>query len=214
MKLKLIFLLASICLFGACALEPKRVEPLVARTIEQVAASSEVDQLLAYMMQSRKLDARELAAEREQMRNTFHSEKSEFNRVKLAMLLTSSTATSAASANDDAELAALLEPLVRGANASTTDAAMDAQKTEVRALAMLLAGMAQERKKLRDLLRETQTRLSTLRRDDTKEMEVRALRSRVAELERNLAALKSIDRSVNRRSETQRTETLRVDPPK
>ena len=45
-------------------------------------------------------------------------------------------------------------------------------------------------------------------------MEVRALRSRVAELERNLAALKSIDRSVNRRSETQRTETLRVDPPK
>ena len=91
---------------------------------------------------------------------------------------------------------------------------MDAQKTEVRALAMLLAGMAQERKKLRDLLRETQTRLSTLRRDDTKEMEVRALRSRVAELERNLAALKSIDRSVNHRSETQRTETLRVDPPK
>ena len=119
------------------------MEPLVARTIEQVAAPSEVDQLLAYMMQSRKLDARELAAEREQMRNTFHSEKSAFNRVKLAMLLTSSTATSAASANDDAELAALLEPLVRGANASTTDDAMDAQKTAVRALAMLLAGMAQ-----------------------------------------------------------------------
>ena len=91
---------------------------------------------------------------------------------------------------------------------------MDAQKTEVRALAMLLAGMAQERKKLRDLLRETQTRINTLRRDDTKEMEVRALRSRVAELERNLAALKSIDRSVNRRSETQRTETPRVEPPK
>lgn len=186
----------------------------MARMIERVVAPSEVDQLLAYMMQSRKLDARELATEREQMRNIFQTEKSEFNRVKLAMLLTSSTATSAASANDDTELTALLEPMVRGANASITDAAMDAQKTEVRALAMLLAGTAQERKKLRDLLRETQTRLNTLRRDDTKEMEVRALRSRVAELERNLAALKSIDRSVNRRSETQRTETQRLDPPK
>ena len=214
MKLRLILLLAHICLFGACAIEPKRVEPPVARMIERVVAPSEVDQLLAYMMQSRKLDARELATEREQMRNIFQTEKSEFNRVKLAMILTSSTATSAASANDDAELTALLEPMVRGANASITDAAMDAQKTEVRALAMLLAGTAQERKKLRDLLRETQTRLNTLRRDDTKEMEIRALRSRVAELERNLAALKSIDRSVNRRSETQRTETQRLDPPK
>ena len=214
MKLKLIFLLAPICLFGACTIEPRRVEPPATRMIEQVASPSDVDQLLAYMMQSRKLDAREHATEREQMRNTFQTEKSEFNRVKLAMLLTSSTATSATYANDDAELMALLEPLVRGANASTTDVAVNAQKTEVRALAMLLAGMAQERKKLRDLLRETQTRINTLRRDDTKEMEVRALRSRVAELERNLAALKSIDRSVNRRSETQRTETPRVEPPK
>lgn len=221
MHLKFILLLVPVSLLGACALEPRRFEPPVTPVMVRPAPPSEADRLLAYMVQTRKLDAREFATEREQMRNAFQTEKSEFNRVKLAILLTSVPAslmssTATAHANEDTELVALLEPLATNtiANTTATDVSTLEPKSEIRALAMLIHGMAQDRKKLRDQWRETQARLNTTRRDDTKEAESRALRARVEELERNLAALKSIDRSVNSRSETQRIEPPRAVPPK
>ena len=210
MQLKLISVLMPMCLLGACALEPKRIEPPQTRLIVQPAIPSESDQLLVYFAQVRKFDARELASEREQMRNAFQLGKSEFNRVKLAILLASTPTallTPAASANDDAELIGLLEPLVNGPSASTADTAAVANRVEISALASLVYGMAQDRKKLREQWRETQARVNALRRDETKDVEARALRAQVDELERKLAALKSIDRSVNRRSESPRTES-------
>lgn len=223
MKLKLILLLVPVCLLGACALEPKRGEPPAARVIAQPPPPSETDQLLAYLMQTRKLDGREFVIEREQMRNAFQTEKTEFNRVKLALLVasapaslvsSSATANLNANASDDTELIALLDPLVNNTGAATADTSTPAKKTELRALAMLMYGIAQDRKRLRDQWREAQARVNALRRDDTKDAETRALRARVEELERKLAALKSIDRSVNRRSEVQRVEPPRVDSPK
>ena len=101
MQLKLILVPVAICLLGACALEPKRIEPPLTRVIVQPAMPSESDQLLVYFAQVRKFDTRELASEREQMRNAFQLVKSEFNRVKLAILLASTPIalmTSAASA--------------------------------------------------------------------------------------------------------------------
>lgn len=218
MSLKSILLLLLACLLSACALEPKRAEPPVTRLIVQAAEPSAADKLLAYITQTRKLDAREFAIEREQMRAAFQTEKSEFNRVKLALLLASTSASTSgnfsAGASDDAELIALLEPLGRDVNAPTTEsaAASDAQ-AGVRALAMLMVGLAQDRKKLREQSRDAQARLTTLRRDDSKELEARALRARVSELERKLAAIKSIDSSVNRRADTQRVDPQRVVPP-
>ena len=213
MKIK-ILLLAPVVLLAACALEPKRAEPPPAHVVVQPAPPSETDQLLTYMMQTRKLDARELANEREQLRVIFQADKSEFNRVKLALVIASApapltSATAAANlttnANDDAELITLLEPLVNNNSASSTDALVVPQSFEIRALSTLIYGIAQDRKKLRDQWREAQARVNALRRDDTKEVEARALRARVEELEAKLAALKSIDRSVNRRSEAPRT---------
>ena len=226
MKLKSLLLLAPVCWLGACAIEPRRAEPPETRVILQPAPPSEADQLLLYILQTRKLDAREHVAERDQVRNAFQAEKTEYNRVKLAVLLASTPAslpsptpaTISASTSDDTELIALLEPLARDTATSTTEAGTkekkDESRMEVRALATLLYGMAQERKKLRDQWREAQTRLNALRKDDTKDAEARALRARVEELERNLVALKSIDRSVNRRTETPRIEPPRVIPPK
>ena len=217
MKIK-ILLLAPVVLLAACALEPKRAEPPPAHVVVQPAPPSETDQLLTYMMQTRKLDARELAAEREQLRILFQTDKSEFNRVKLALVIASApasltSATAAANlttnANDDAELITLLEPLVNNNSASSADALVVPQNFEIRALSTLIYGIAQDRKKLRDQWREAQARVNALRRDDTKEVEARALRARVEELEAKLAALKSIDRSVNRRS-----EAPRATPPK
>lgn len=209
MPLKLILLLLLACLLSACALEPKRAEPPVTRVIVQAAEPSAADKLLAYITQTRKLDAREFAIEREQMRAAFQTEKSDFNRVKFALLLASTSTSTPGNFSDDAELIALLEPLGRDGNAPTKD---DAQ-AGVRALAMLMVGMAQDRKKLRDQSRDAQARLSTLRRDDSKELEARALRARVSELERKLAAIKSIDSSVNRRADTQRLDPQRVVSP-
>lgn len=222
MKLKLNLLLVPACLLGACALEPKRVEPPVTRVIVKPALPSEADQLLVYAMRLRQLDARELAVEREQTRNTFSIDKSDFNRVRLAMLLVPSLTAQVRvptnptqGASDDAELMLLLEPLVRDAQGTALGApAADTSTTrdELRALALLIHSMAQERKKLRDQWRETQARLTTIRRDDSKDVEARALRARIDELERRLAALKSIDRSVNRRSEAQRADSPRTEP--
>lgn len=209
MKTKLVFLIAFLCLLSACALDQKRVEPPVTRLIVQPTPPSEADQLLAYLLQVRKFDTREFATEREQSRNLFQVDKSDFNRVKLAVLLTSMPLTANQNVADDAELIALLEPLASRTNTVTEGNAAIAKDTEVRALAMLMYAMAQDRKKLRDQWRDTQARLNALRRDDSKEMEARALRARVEELERKLAALKLIDRSVNRRSEPPRVESAK-----
>ena len=215
MKIK-ILLLVPVALLAACALEPKRSEPPPALVIVQPAPPSETDQLLTYMMQTRKLDVREFATEREQLRILFQTDRSEFSRVKLAMLIASTPSTSSpaaanlvANSNDDAELISLLEPLVNNTGASNADASVTPQTSEIRALAMLIYGIAQDRKKLRDQWRESQARVTALRRDDTKDAEARTLRARVEELEAKLAALKSIDRSVNRRS-----EAPRATPPK
>ncbi len=207
MKTKLAFLIVLLCLLNACALDQKRAELPVTRLIVQPAPPSEADQLLAYLLQARKFEAREFAAEREQSRSLFQANKSDFNRIKLAVLLASMPLTANPNVVDDAELIALLEPMASRTNAVTEGNPAIAKDTEVRALAMLIYAMAQDRKKLRDQWRDAQARLNALRRDDSKEMEARVLRTRVEELEHKLAALKSIDRSVNRRSEPQRVES-------
>jgi polyhydroxyalkanoate synthesis regulator phasin len=74
----------------------------------------------------------------------------------------------------------------------------------MRALAMLLHNLVSERRKVREQLRDTLARLVLARKEDTRDAEMRALRARVEELENTLSALKSIDRSVNRRAEPER----------
>jgi hypothetical protein len=213
MNWKLFLLFAALCLVSACALEPGRGAPPVTRVIAQQATPSEADQLLGYMAQTRKLDARSLASQREQLRSTFELQKTEFNRIKLALLLASTTAATSL-AQDDAELILLLEPVVHREQVPNADFQAQSAQDDTRALAALMYGLAQDRKKLRDQLREAYARISALRRNDAKEIEARALRARVEELERNLAALKSIDLSVNRRTDAQRGEPPRVEPTK
>ena len=188
-------------LLAGCALEPRRVEPPPAtRIIVQPSPPSATDQLLVHVAKVRKLEAREFAAERESARSEFQQDKNDFNRVRYALMLAlTPVATSpvpASAAQDDAELISLIDPLL--AVTAPGSAPFD---PEVAALAALLHGAANERRKLREQLRETQMRLVLARKDDSREAEARALRARVEELETRLNALKSIDRSVNRRAE-------------
>ncbi len=187
-------------LAGGCVHErqPIDISTPPARLVIQPATPSEADQLLREAARWRSLDARELGIERENARNRFMREKSDFNRVRLALALAllAPGGQAATSVNDDVELAALLEPLLTGPNATSTPGGW-----EIRALATLLYSMTSERRKIRELLRESQARPALARKDEARENETRALRTRLEDLEAKLDALKSIDRSVNRRVE-------------
>ncbi len=183
-------LAGMLCLVGACTLPAKTSTPVPeTRLVIQPAPPSEAEQLLAFAYKFRKLEAREAAADRESLRAIAARERSDFARVKLAIALTLAVPPSAA---DDGELLATLEPIVGGAPAADT---------ELRGLATILHAAAAERRKLRDQVRELQAKAGQARREDTREAETRALRAKVEELEAKLLALKSIDRSVNRRTE-------------
>jgi hypothetical protein len=186
-----------VSLIAACSLEPKRIDlPTTTRIIVQPATPSETDQLLAYAGKIRKLDAREFGLEREQVRAAFQRDKTDVSRVRYALLLAS--AGSATSAIDDVELTTVIEPL---AGTPPNSINGDTGSEELRTLAQVLHGMTLERRKLREQLRESQARLNLAKRDEVREGESRALRAKVDELEKKLSALKSIDRSVNRRLE-------------
>jgi chromosome segregation ATPase len=162
------------------------------------ARPSEVEQLLGHVAKVRALETREFITERESARSQVLQDKSDFNRIKYALVLalapTASTSPALAG-QDDVELLSLIEPLISAGSGSTST------DSEVRALATLLHCVVSERRKVREQLRDTQSRLTIARKDDTREEEARALRARVEELETKLNALKSIDRSVNRRAE-------------
>ncbi len=183
-------LASTLCLIGACTL-PARTVALAPETrlVIQPAPPSEAEQLLAFAYKFRKLEPREAAADRDALRAIAARERGDFARVKLAIALALAAPLTAA---EDAELLATLEPIVGGASGADT---------EMRGLAIILHAAAADRRKLRDQVRELQAKASQARRDDTREAETRALRAKVEELEAKLLALKSIDRSVNRRTE-------------
>jgi hypothetical protein len=194
MKPRILPALLPLLLLSACALEPTLPPPPETRIIVQPAPPSDGERLLQHLARVRKLDNREFAGEREQARAEFARDKSEFSRVKLALVMTLSPAPGA---QDDAELVGLLEPVLSGAD------------SDVRTLASLLHGLVGERRRMREQLRDSQARLALARKDDTRDAEARALKARIEELETKLDALKSIDRSVHDRNPGRRVESNR-----
>lgn len=187
-------------LLAACALESKRIDAPGVPIIDQSRRLSEADQLLSHIARTRKLDAREFVVEREMVRNQFLIDKSNFNRIKYALMLALTPGAPSTASNlsvqDDVELIAVIEPLIAGSGSGNTSG-----DSSVRALAVLLHGVVSDRRKVREQLRDTQSRLVLSKKEDMRDAEARALRARVDELETQLNALKLIDRSVNRRAE-------------
>lgn len=187
-------------LLTACAFESKRIDAPGSRMIDQHRPPSEADQLLGHIARTRKLEAREFAVEREMVRTQFQNDKSDFNRVKYALMLAmapgATSTVSNLSVQDDVELIAVVEPLIASSGSGNTPGA-----SSVRALAALLHGVVSDRRKVREQLRDTQSRLVLAKKEDTRDAEARALRARVEELETQLNALKLIERSVIRRAE-------------
>lgn len=201
-------LVLTVMLSAGCAIQPAPALPLPAETriIIEPAPKLISEQLLNYLLEARALSTSDLMAEKERVRADFSRSKTEFNRMKLAILIAIPSAaaqSSAASSAEDAELNTLLDPVTYGLAASGNAAAPD-----LRALATLMQGLVQDRKKLRDQLRESLSRTQITRRDEASSLsEARILRAKVDELEKKLDALKSIERSVSVKSDARNNAT-------
>jgi hypothetical protein len=196
---------------SGCALEPVKIDrspPPDPAIIMPPSAPSAADTLQTLLLQAKKMSPAELAIEREKVRADLSVDKSELNRIKLALLLslpTPGNASATTIAADDAELSALVDPVAAAASMSTVAGATgtDARtsEAELKVLALLIQGNLQDRKRLREQARDALSRTQVAKTDATKrEEEARILRTKVEELEKQLAALKLIERSVNSRT--------------
>ncbi len=182
-------------LLSACALDSKRVEtlPKPAPRVITVQATSTVDQLMTLILQARKLPQAEFIAERDRARTDYTQDRSDMNRVRLAVWLSlAPPAPTNALANNDDEIIALVDPIAFNGTVTATS-----PDPEVRALAVLIQSLVQVRKRQAELARETQVKTQGARRDEltVAQTEARNLRLKIEELEKQLAAYKSIFRS-------------------
>ncbi|HEX9390038.1 MAG TPA: hypothetical protein VF928_01860 [Usitatibacteraceae bacterium] len=188
-----LLLLSTAASMPGCNLEPLRRTVTAPETQRPASSPSEAEQLLTYVLQARLMPPAEFALEKDRARTEFAAEKSSHNRIKLAILIALSPPSVAASAAlDDAEFQALVDPLAFSAGAS-----LASTEPALRAIATLLQGMAQDRKRLREITIRSQ---STRREEASAQAEARILRIQVEDLEKKLNALKSIERSVTSRS--------------
>jgi len=196
---------------SGCALEPAKVDRVPTpdpTIIFQPAAASASDALQTLLLQARKMAPAELAIEKEKVRAEFNADKSEFTRIKLALLLTLSAPSNASAAMlvaDDAELTSLVDPVATAAGTTTVIGSSSTEprtsEAELKVVALLIQSSVQERKRLREQAREAQARAQVTKAEVTKkEEEARNLRTKVEELEKQLAALQSIERSVTSRT--------------
>ncbi len=226
-RLILLITATVICLSASltgCVLEPTKVDrtpPPESAIIMQPTIPSASDALASFLAQAKKLAPAELVLEKEKARVDFNTEKSELNRIKLALLLAlpaHSNTPAAALAAEDAELTLLIDPIASGATSNDAGgSSVEARATEsqIRLLGLLIQGSVQERKRLRDQAREAQSRTQVARTELTaNQQEARILRIRLEEIETQLAALKSIERSVASRTKGRGDSVVKDGTPK
>jgi hypothetical protein len=131
------------CLAAGCATPPGAVKPapVVARPV------SESENLLGYYHSLRGLSAADLGKEHELARQAYARARTDYNRVRYAMVLTVPSSTF----HDDARALEMLEPVARN------------PAGQLQPLASLLAGHLQERKKLDANAQALQQKLDALR---------------------------------------------------
>ena len=135
---------------AGCSLIPaleESQEPAPSTQAETPRPPSDADSLLAYFQYVRKLQAVELGREHEAARQAFLAARSDFNRVRLALLLSlPGTALS-----DEPRALDLLDPVARNPGG------------QLHGLAVLLAANLQERKRLDANTQGLQQKLDALR---------------------------------------------------
>lgn len=141
----------AVSLAGGCALqEPvpeESREPAAVAVPAPPPTAADAESLLRYYQHIRRIGPAELAREHEAARHAFARSRGDYNRVRLAMLL-SIPGTAFA---DDARALELLDPLTKNPNGS------------LHGLAFLLAAQLQERRRLEASAQSLQQKLDALR---------------------------------------------------
>jgi len=176
--------LPALLLVSGCALQPPAAVAI--GTAAPVAReASPADLTFAELARLQRLSATELAQTRETAREVFERDPAMFRRLQYVMTII----VAPTSPSDDDRLLALVEPLVN-ANQAADEAS--------RVVGLLAQAGATARKKIREEATPVR-RTNVITKRDDREPEVRSLKQRVDELEKQLLALKSIDRSVSQR---------------
>jgi hypothetical protein len=141
--------------------------------IKSVRPLTRSESLLHYFDYARGLSAAELGRENESLRQAFATDKSDFTRLRYALLLS----MPGTGARDLARAQQLLDPVRSEA---------EGRDPALRALAVLLVAEIAERRRLEDSLQS-----ATQRQKDEQ--------ARAGDLEQKLEALKSIEKSIGQR---------------
>jgi hypothetical protein len=134
----------------------EKPEPVVQPSPEPVATTlkrqiSDLEALFAYYDRMRRLSATEQVKEQEAARQAFNKDKSDLNRLKLAML----QALPNSAVRNDASAQALIDPLLKEG---------DSHDAGLRAFAQLLSLYLAEHKKAEDRIREDQQEIEDLQK--------------------------------------------------
>jgi len=125
--------LAACTLLGACAAAPEAppaVPESPAPPVEARRTPSEAENLLSYFAQIRRLNAPELAREHDLARQAYGGARSDYNRVRLAMVVSMPNTPF----NDESRALDLLDPLTKSS------------ASQLSGLALLLVSQIQERR--------------------------------------------------------------------
>jgi hypothetical protein len=189
-RLFLVLILGLITFINGCAIDnaAQRTAPVAPDPI--VVKASAADALMQSLRELQNMPPAALVAEKDVAREVFERDPVQFRRLRYLLALH----VAPASATDDAQLLSIVEPLL---NATTDD-----NDLSIKTMALQMQLVANSRKKLREEIASIRSRTANVaannKRDD-REPEVRVLKQRIEELEKQIAAMKSIDRSVTRR---------------
>ncbi|QJR14412.1 hypothetical protein [Usitatibacter palustris] len=183
------WLALAACAFGlgACALlEEEKPAPVVVAPAPPRKPTS-ADELLAYLDRLRALDEAALALETSRQREFAKKDPTDLARLKAALALSTSPQS------EEADILALIEPLLREGYAI--------QDADALAMASFLQGMALERRRLKESAAVANGRS----RDDRKAMDAQKhradhLEQRVTQLQQKIDALTSLEKSLSKRA--------------
>jgi tetratricopeptide (TPR) repeat protein len=190
--------LLALALGLGCAIEPPSTEP----HHPVLKKTGDADRLLDYFARLHELPATELQREHQSALQDFAADKTDFNRVRLALVASMPYAP----IKDYPAALALLEPLVR-----------QNPKFDLSAFALLLSSLLTEQQRLEETaetlnqqVKEGQKRGEPLehklreeqRRAETLEFKLKEETKRSEALQQKLEALKAIEKSISEREQT------------
>lgn len=181
-------LTTALALTLACALPcaPLMAQESVTPSVATVSAGApgEMDALMAYVLKTRQLAPEQLALEARELRR-LHDEGNDVATLKLALLLSDQAVV------QENDVVALLQPLFEESRAT---------RPELRAFALLISRDMQDRKRMKETLASTQSRLKDAQKNqEASEAKAAQMRRQIDELQNKINAFMMMEQSILKR---------------